>query len=110
VAKGTLSMEDTRQLMPYGTFYNHGRDNAVQYMNAFLINEETSERLKGIKGVSRNDLLKTERQLEYESGRPNQTGINLKTAYLTHDELRQRVNQLFQTDAGKKLLGELNFL
>ncbi len=110
VSKMILSTEDIRQMIPYGTFYNHGRDNAVQYENAYLINDETNERLKGISGVSRNNYLKTERQLAYEAGRPDQYGINMKTAYMTNDEFRAKIESLHQTENGKALLNELGFL
>ncbi len=110
IGKMILSTEDIRQMIPYGTFYNHGRDNAVQYENAYLINDETNERLKGISGVSRNSYLKTERQLAYEAGRPDQYGINMKTAYMTNDEFRAKIESLHQTGEGKALLNDLGFL
>lgn len=110
VAKGAVSMEDSRRLVPYGSFYNHGRDNTVQYMNAFQVNEETSERLKDIKGVSRSSLLITPRQMEYEAGRPNNISINMKTAYMSQDELSERLKALMEDDAGRKMLDEIGLI
>ena len=110
VAKGTVSLEDSRKLVPYGSFYNHGRDNTVQYMNAFQINEETNERIKGIKGISRSSLLMTPRQMEYEAGRPNNVGLNMKTAYMSQDELSERLKALMEDDAGRKMLDEIGLI
>ncbi|MCY8466560.1 hypothetical protein [Bacillus atrophaeus] len=110
VSKGILSTEDIRRLIPYGSFYNHGRDNAVQFMNSYIINGQTEERLKGLKGVSRDSLLKTDRQLEYESRSPNQYSFNMKTAYMSQDELRQRVNEMYQSQEGHHLLKELGMV
>ncbi|MGG1453548.1 hypothetical protein ABE325_21810 [Bacillus licheniformis] len=110
VSKGILSTEDIRRLIPYGSFYNHGRDNAVQFMNAYLINDQTKERLEELKGVSRESLLKTERQLEYENRNSNQYSFNMKTAYMSQDELRHRVNEMYQSQEGRKLLQDIGML
>ncbi|MBO3794276.1 hypothetical protein [Bacillus subtilis] len=110
VSKGILSTEDIRKLIPYGSFYNHGRDNAVQYMNAYLINDQTEERLKGLKGISREGLLKTDRQLEYEARNPNKNSFNIKTAYMSQDELRHRINDMYQSQEGRELLKDIGML
>ncbi|PVC75074.1 hypothetical protein C2I27_04095 [Priestia megaterium] len=116
VSKGILSMEDVRQLIPYGTFYNHGRDNAVQYMNAYLLNDNVKEGIEQTKGVSRDTLLITPRQLEYQQDRVNRnlpandTSINMKTAYMTQDQLRNKIEDMYQSKEGKQLLSDLNFL
>ncbi|MCD7910952.1 hypothetical protein KC480_05355 [Bacillus velezensis] len=110
VSKGIVSTEDIRRLIPYGTFYNHGRDNAVQYMNTYLINSEVEEKLNGLKGVSRERLLKTERQIEFENRTPNKYSFNLKTAYMSQDELRQRVNEMYHTEDGRGLLKDIGML
>jgi uncharacterized protein YoaH (UPF0181 family) len=110
VSKAILSMEEMRELVPYGMFYNHGRDNLVQYHNAYFINEETEERLKSIKGVSRDPLLKTERQWNYEKIHGNRVSINMKVAYMTQDELRDRIEQMANEEKGRTLLKELQLL
>lgn len=109
-SKGTVAMTDVRETMPYGSFYNHGRDNAVQYKNVYNINEETNERIKGIKGISRNPLLKTERQMQYEAGRENNASMNVKTAYMTQDELTKNLNKMLNTEDGRQLLNEVGLI
>lgn len=110
VAKGTMSMEDARQIRPYGSFYNHGRDNLVQYENAFLLNPDVQEGIDRTEGVSRSSLIATPRQIEEEAIRANQTSFNMKTAYMTQDELRAKVNGMMETEDGKNLLNNLGFL
>lgn len=129
VGKGTISQQSMRSLMPFGEFYNHGRDNLIQYMNAYLISDETKEKLNGIVGVSRNPLLTTERQLEYNQEQirlgnvrsediinrelgviRDNIGFNVKTAYMTQQQLRAGIQDLYDNKETRKMLGEIGLL
>lgn len=129
VGKGTISQQSMRQLMPFGEFYNHGRDNLIQHMNAYLLSDESKDKLNNIVGVSRNQLLTTEKQLEYNQEQirlgnvsegdilngnkgiiRDNVGFNVKTAFMTQQQLRKGIQNLYDNEDGRKLLGEIGLL
>lgn len=100
-----LSNKDIRNYIPYGHYINQGRDNSVQWMNAYDISDEIKERLEGARAyINFNDLVATKemRDLRREYGR--RTGVNVKVAYMTQEELERRVRELSKTEEGRKIL------
>ncbi|MRC76411.1 MULTISPECIES: ribonuclease H-like domain-containing protein [Bacillus cereus group] len=114
VEKGILSLQDIREVTPYGHFFNHGRGNSVQSMNAHLIDEELEGHLASgrYEGVDRRRLLLTPRQREYEYNlnNTNKVSINMKTAYMTQEDFMGRIQEMFENKQGNKLLKELGYI
>lgn len=114
VEKGILALQDVREITPYGHFFNHGRGNSVQAMNAHLIDEELETKLAsgGHKGIDRKRLLLTPRQKEYEIDlqNTNKVSMNIKTAYMTQEDFMGRIHEIHQNKQGKSLLNELGYL
>lgn len=111
VSLGRLALEDIRALVPYGGYFDHGRDNLIQYHNVYNLLPESEEALKNIKGVTRKPLLKTKRQLEMENAMGgNQYSMYGKVAYMTDQQFRERIKEIYESDEGRKLFKELELL
>lgn len=129
VGKGVISTQDARNIVPYGTFYNHGRDNLVQYMNAYKISDGTKGRLNSIPGVSQDPLLHTADELAYNKSQialgkvsaddiingeagviRDGVGFNVKTAFMTQDQLHESVQRMMQDEGHLNMLKDIGIV
>ncbi|QHW35655.1 hypothetical protein GZH47_32675 (plasmid) [Paenibacillus rhizovicinus] len=110
VQQGSMSTMDMRDMTLYGHYTNMGRPNAIQSQNMYMISDEVAGRLSKIDAYANfNPMVETEINAAYRSeqegkGRPTRTGVNLKVAYITNEELHKRVTDLQNTEQGRGLL------
>jgi DNA polymerase III epsilon subunit-like protein len=106
VARGIMNYINVQDLHTYGHYTFQGRDNSVQWLNAYHINDETAARLEQIKGVSFRSTVTTALQRDWDQARGDRVGVQAKVAYMTQEELQKRLEQLAKDSAEARRLME----
>jgi len=114
VGRMIFGMQDIRDYLVYGHYINQARDNSVQFMNTYLVNQNMIENLNDIATknglyINFNDLIVTPKQDQLNQIINKQfdgykTGANIKIAFMNDEELFNRIMEIGQSEKGKQLL------
>lgn len=121
VTKGYASLVDMRDFVPYGENYNHQRDNLIQFMNAYTINEETRAHLAEMEKarpgtIYQQPLLRTPMHQRYDQKRVaqglpvNNQSFQARTAYITQAQFREAIYEMETSVEGRRMLNEVGLM
>jgi hypothetical protein len=107
VQKGTMSTQDLRDYTLYGHYINMARPNSIQARNFYEFSDDAASRVSRVNAYTNfNGMLDTEKNAQYKSrymGGNGRTGVNLKVAYITNEELHSRIMDMYNSGGAENL-------
>jgi hypothetical protein len=102
-----VSNIDARDLTPYGHMTNQGRDNPVQLQNTYGMDGEMEARINGSDVYTNfNDMTTTRMKQQYNKRLSTKRDVHVKAAYLSQEQVDDRIQAMAKTEEGRALLQE----